>query len=926
MQQIEFFHAHEVYSVDSLFGVTHKLTDTHGGGVKKYSCSDDERVMRLLALLPSPLTTTLIEAQLPPVYHKDSSRTRFAFYWPCSSDSAAEIRKEASHLGAQVGKLFAQDANDLARNCRIHVLWNGEREKILAICTTLYVENGEAARRALSFIRSPPQWDKSMAEVSDDDVPSCAGFVALPNTGSVRYECTVYAGSGTVIEFGQLGISKEKLFAEELIVRRRVTAMKNTELRHPMLLEKVGKGVKLSTLFTSFCRAYNNRKRSRERREGSNDDEDAAFDLEAKHTAYVEEIRSRFKTVIDLQNTADSWAPNQSGELQSFLLKLVRSGAKELKFADANDLMNLFIAKERPPGTSIWYKAPGSNNTGDNERGCKLVRCTLTDFSKDRGGIFLKLRAPEDPDEREVKLRAVKVDKDSDTFYWMDWYLKYGCREVAGQRFMPLTLGENVRDADQAEWINTFRGFRCHSWLVEESERAISIELMRSQLCDNGSALNFLLRHVLDLAGGNEEAARVVHGWIAHLCFRPSYKHELPLMLIFIGPPGCGKSSFVQKLGEWLLNSAHIVTVTNARHLIGHFNKHMEDKVLCAAEEFDLKDQRKEENQALQELVSGKTVFGEQKGVDGEMRRSHTRYCLCTNADSPVITNPNNRKFMLLSYDIARAVRFEHKSDERNAHLARLAEVLDDLKCWRAYAAWLFTEFHHQLESWAASVATRRHFNHTTLRTQIACLWSFAEWSALAFLIKFVEKRAIFVTEGHHWVYYDPHKPDKFTEWENWASMMNRQQRDPVAERFKNHDWRLCADDYSLCDNWWQKMQRYRLYSMYTASVPRGQHRVPVLAEADFYYSLERILMADPDNPAMLKDTAVGSYVDTRRGGGGGAAPSTVSEARDWIALAPLGRLEEAIERALPASMGFSWESYRAEEKKLAEARTAMSF
>lgn len=920
MQQLEVFHAHEEWSYSSVLGVTHRVTSTSDGETKKYSCASTDRVMRLLSSLTAPLNNTLIEQHLPPEYGKDTWRTRLALCWPSASDDIS-MRREAQQLAVQYGKIPAPDASQFARETLIHFLYDYERERLIAIFSTVYVENADIARCVARFMSSPPNWAEGN-ELQDRDVPICNGWIPLPNTGHVKYVFSAKCPNGTIIEQRELGLSAEQLFCQELVVRRAVHSLRSAEVNWPMIrsqLSRAGKGgMKLSKLFTRYCVTFRAKQRALER-SSLMDDADGVYDIEDKHAQYAESVRSKFQTVIDLQDTEKSWAPNAGGEFVRALLQLVKSGARGLEFSDACDFMNQFMAKERPPGTAIWYKAPGNASSGENERGCKLIRSTVNDFKKD-SGIAIKLKAPEDPDTREIKLRGVPIDKDSDDFLWMRWYLQYGCREVIGPRFMPLSLGESVTDAEQVSWINTFRGFRCHAWLVDEQEKSVTMALRDSQLSDSASDLNFLLRHVKDLAGGSDEAARIIHGWIAHLCFRPAFKAELPLMLIFMGPPGCGKSSFVQKMGEWLLNSAHIVTVTNARHLIGHFNRHTEEKVLCAAEEFDLKDQRKEENQALQELVSGKTVFGEQKGVDGEMRRSHTRYVLCTNADHPVITNPNNRKFMLLAYDILRAVYFERDEQSRNAHLARLARVLDDLSCWRAYAGYLFTEFYFQLETWAASIATRRHFNHTTLRTQLVCLWAFAEWSVLAFLFHFVEKRIMFVNEGHNCVYYDEKKPTRFLEWENWAAMMQKREPDERAVKFGAHSWSVSHDEGAK--NWWQKMQCYRLYCLYRGSVPsEGKHRAPILSEADFYYSLERILMADTERPAMLRDTYVGTV--TQQSKRDGFAGTTQAEARDWLALAPLDRLEQVIEHALPASMGFSWSEYRKQEELVREARRA---
>jgi hypothetical protein len=324
----------------------------------------------------------------------------------------------------------------------------------------------------------------------------------------------------------------------------------------------------------------------------------------------------------------------------------------------------------------------------------------------------------------------------------MEWYIRHGCREVLGVRFVPLRISQSVTDKDQVQFINLFQGFRCHDWISNSLDRCRRLYLMDSA---RSSSLEFFLQHVQNICGGDPEAAKLRHGWNALTCFYADLR--LSMWIINQGPPGCGKSSADEKFAEYMLNKAHFRKVTAIEHLVGHFNADAERVVFTMIEEMDFKDAKSRAVQALQELVTCKELRGEAKGVDAKMRPSYDHFVAETNAESPIILPKDQRRVMINVFSRAVALKMANDKAFKEAYLDRLARVLDDEDMWRSYAYYLYTEYtptYERAMEVLRSMQVRRVFNWHTTRTQLASMIFFADTSVLGWLFWSVSRHEPF--------------------------------------------------------------------------------------------------------------------------------------------------------------------------------------
>ena len=88
--------------------------------------------------------------------------------------------------------------------------------------------------------------------------------------------------------------------------------------------------------------------------------------------------------------------------------------------------------------------------------------------------------------------------------------------------------------------------------------------------------------HLLNVICHNDTVLyEYVLDWMADVVQHPDKRGEIALVLC--GPEGCGKGIFGYAM-KYLLGQ-HGLAISNAKHLIGHFNAHLRDTVLLFADE-----------------------------------------------------------------------------------------------------------------------------------------------------------------------------------------------------------------------------------------------------------------------------------------------------------------------------------------------------
>lgn len=170
------------------------------------------------------------------------------------------------------------------------------------------------------------------------------------------------------------------------------------------------------------------------------------------------------------------------------------------------------------------------------------------------------------------------------------------------------------------------------------------------------------LEHVRENVAG--EYAEWLLNWMARAVQQPGEPAEVAVVLR--GNRGVGKSFFARQFGS--LFGPHFIAISNARHLVGHFNSHLEDCVVLLADEaFYAGDKRHES--VLKALVTERSLTIERKGYDLRQTRNHLHLVLCSNDAWVVPAGLDERRFLVL--DVART----HQRD--TAYFGRIAEEME---------------------------------------------------------------------------------------------------------------------------------------------------------------------------------------------------------------------------------------------------------
>lgn len=159
-----------------------------------------------------------------------------------------------------------------------------------------------------------------------------------------------------------------------------------------------------------------------------------------------------------------------------------------------------------------------------------------------------------------------------------------------------------------------------------------------------GCGWELLLGHIRDsLCKGEERVWRWFIGWMAHRVQRP---WEVPQSaIVLIGERGDGKSSVFKLFGR--LFGKHYMSVTNPRHFLGNFNKHLMDKVLVLADEAVWGGDKTNEG-ILKVMISEEKRTIEIKGKDSFEVDNCSGYGICSNNDWVVPVGRHERRFLIL--------------------------------------------------------------------------------------------------------------------------------------------------------------------------------------------------------------------------------------------------------------------------------------
>ena len=573
---------------------------------KRYFVAEPESVYRRLGVLgPQPV---LVSERLDTV--KSNEEVPLVLLFNVASEGAYAER-DAQRIAVRYSKMLGERATQRAVEATMHFFEEPHRRKLLVVFDGVFVEQPYNALPAIGVFLSKDVDDNSAQLVENaapwPEQPHNTGLFPLPGTGGYRHLLSCRSDGVRLA-----GLSFEAL--APLCQPRVRAARREGEYRdRPVIrpFNNFSRGLALSAAFKNVAR------RIQSARIAGGDGSDAggmSADLkaEAAHMKYLQRLRDTMEGVIDVSDTRHVWAPNERSMLGAQLIRLIEDDLKNdihpLMFTSARGFLNTMFARAAPPGDKIWYKAPSRSH----ENLCAALAETNAAALLKNSGVNIRLTAPDDPEVAFKTLHGqVKVSSEDGKFDFMEWYVRFGMREVQCPRFWPLAWNESLTDAHHRGFVNTFSGFACHAWLRNESElarsrdeyevqtRAHMLEGQRARAnAEEPTALQFFTQHLLHLCSDDQATLKMLLGWLALLALYPAMKP--PTCFIFKGPPGVGKTSATVAFAERMLSPAHMRKVTQMEHLVGHFNADAENSVITIIEEMDFKDQKAKALNALQ--------------------------------------------------------------------------------------------------------------------------------------------------------------------------------------------------------------------------------------------------------------------------------------------------------------------------------------
>lgn len=207
-----------------------------------------------------------------------------------------------------------------------------------------------------------------------------------------------------------------------------------------------------------------------------------------------------------------------------------------------------------------------------------------------------------------------------------------------GLRYMP------HHDADVVgEALNLWRGF-----IVPPRKGDCSLYLahMKDNICSGNEAnYQYLLRLMADAVQNRGRPSGVA------TCLR--------------GGKGTGKGFFIRTFGR--LFGQHFLAVTNAEHLTGKFNQHLETVSILFADECFFAGDRKHE-QILKVLVTEPTIIVEPKGINAYEAPNYLHIFMASNSDWIVPASGDERRYFVLDVGTG--------SQQAGAYFAAIADQM----------------------------------------------------------------------------------------------------------------------------------------------------------------------------------------------------------------------------------------------------------
>jgi len=222
------------------------------------------------------------------------------------------------------------------------------------------------------------------------------------------------------------------------------------------------------------------------------------------------------------------------------------------------------------------------------------------------------------------------------------WWIKNKQRRQYndGLRYLPHHDADIVGDA-----LNLWRGFTV---VPKAGDCGLYLAHMRENICSGNEANYQYLMHLMADAVQN----RGRPGGVA-TCLR--------------GGKGTGKGFFIRTFGR--LFGQHFLAVTNAEHLTGKFNQHLETVSILFADECFFAGDKKHE-QILKVLITEPEIIIEPKGINAYQAPNYLHIFMASNGDWVVPASSDERRYFVLDVGTG--------SQQNGAYFAAIADQMNN--------------------------------------------------------------------------------------------------------------------------------------------------------------------------------------------------------------------------------------------------------
>jgi len=210
---------------------------------------------------------------------------------------------------------------------------------------------------------------------------------------------------------------------------------------------------------------------------------------------------------------------------------------------------------------------------------------------------------------------AVKVARGK---WWLDHPHR---RQYSGVVFAP--------NAAPSDMLNLWTGWGC---VPRAGDCGLYIEHLERNICN-----------------GDRAHAQYLLNWMASAVQHPERQGEVAVVLR--GKEGTGKGVFASQFGR--LFGSHFLQISNAKHLVGNFNAHLQQCSLLFADEAFFAGDRTHEG-VLKALVTEGTLMIEPKGINAFSARNHIHLIMASNNAWVVPAGGDSRRYFVLDVSDAR--------------------------------------------------------------------------------------------------------------------------------------------------------------------------------------------------------------------------------------------------------------------------------